>query len=99
MDIESQLLADKDAEIERLELKLANTRDDSQDKDAEIERLKAELEASRRLCQVWIKKSANQDKLITECADALVYLELTKVQQLAYHDNTNLIQRAREATQ
>jgi len=35
--------------------------------------------------------------IITELCDALVYLELTKVQQLAYHDNTHLIQRAREA--
>ena len=41
----------------------------------------------------------SKDKaLIIELCDALVYLELTRVQQLPYHDNTALIQRAREAT-
>lgn len=73
MDAESQLLADKDAEIERL---------------------KGELEASRRLCQVWIDKSTGQDTLIIELADALVRVNYNWPNDY----DADLLQRAREAT-
>ena len=45
--IHDRQLAEKDAEIERLELDLSNALGDSQDKDAEIERLTRELREER----------------------------------------------------
>ena len=107
MDTESQLLADKDAEIERLELKLANTRDDSQDKDAEIARLKkwnlmtdeqvvmdlkAEIEQLKAILDNEHAEMRIKNVLITELADAL---ELPFEEWI---DQSDLVQRAREAT-
>lgn len=63
-------------------------------KDAEIERLKAELQQSRKLCQIWIDKSAGETKLITELADALESIPATS----HWDWSVKLIQRAREAT-
>jgi len=65
-----------------------------QEKDAEIERLKAELLASRKLCQVWIDKSAKQDKLITVLADAL-----ERIPVVLTPPDRELVQRAKEATE
>ena len=92
MDAESQLLAAKDAEIERLK-GLVKYHCEQQMLGWKQERsLKAELEQSRRLCQVWIDKSARQDKLITELCDALAESDPFD------RDIANsLIQRAREA--
>jgi hypothetical protein len=45
--------------------------DEIKRKDAEIDRLKASLDASRKLLQIWIDKSANQTQLLTRAAYAL----------------------------
>jgi hypothetical protein len=65
------------------------------DKDAEIARLKAELDSSRKLCQIWIDKSARQDSLITKLCAAL-----EESDPFDRDDAYDLLQRARrEATQ
>ena len=104
MDAESQLLAEKDAEIERLELDLSNALGDSQDKDAEIERYEKSYANMRNDCQLWSKcvdklladfsnEIEKRDQLITKLCDALKKSHVLFSGEL--HD---LIDRAREAT-
>ena len=93
--IHDRQLAEKDAEIERLELDLSNALGDGQDKDTEIERLKAEIERQKgvedELGRMLFKVIPEKDQLITELCDALQKANPTD-------RHKPLILRAREAT-
>ena len=80
----------------------------SQDKDAEIERLKAEGPWQQIKCPYCLKEHShkpsrvirNQKALITELCDALEgYAFLPDEDHPGHYETSQLIQRAREATQ
>jgi hypothetical protein len=99
MDAESQLLAEKDAEIHQLERDLADAVQniqahsmivDANEKDAEIERWKETALA-------WREQTEKRDKLITELAD-WVRDHSYEGYSLPNIQLRELLQRAREAT-